>query len=117
MAKGRVSLRAGEGISRREFWGNHIAACEVSGVSIAQYCREHGLSYAGYQWWKSELKRRKIPVVFTEVRMPPAVDAVEGAIEVVLGGSRVVRVRSGFDETTLARVLAVVERCGCSGGA
>ena len=117
MARGRVSLGVGEGISRSAFWENHISACEVSGVSIAQYCRDRGLSYAGYQWWKSELKRRRIPVTFTEVRMPPGVNAVEGVIEVVLGGNRIVRVHSGFDETTLARVLAVVERCGCSEGA
>ena len=113
MAKGRVSLQAGEEVSRPEFWGKHIAAREVSGVTIAQYCREHGISCASYQWWKRELKRRKIPLVFTEVHMPLSVNAVEAAIEVVIGGSRIIRVHSGFDETTLARVLAVVERCGC----
>ena len=113
MATGRMSLRAGEGISRAEFWGKHLAAREVSGVSIAQYCRDHGLSYGSYQWWKRELKRRKIPVVFAEVRVPHAANAVDGAIEVLIGGSRIVRIRSGFDEATLARVLAVVERLGC----
>lgn len=113
MAKGRVSLLAGNGISRSEFWGKHIAAREASGVSIAQYCRDHELSCASYHWWRGELKRRKISVVFAEVRMPLAGGAVDGAIEVVLGGSRIVRVHSGFDEATLARVLAVVERCGC----
>ena len=113
MARGRVSLAVGAGISRAEFWGKHIAAREGSGVTIAQYCRDHGISCASFQWWKSELKRRKIPVVFAEVRMPLATNVVEGAIEVVVGGNRVVRVHSGFDEATLARVLAVVERCGC----
>ena len=113
MARGRVSLRAGEGSSRSEFWGKHIAAREVSGVTIAQYCRDQGISCASFQWWKRELKRRKISVVFTEVRMPLATNAVDGAIEVVIGGGRVVRVHSGFDEATLARVLAVVERRGC----
>lgn len=113
MAKGRVSGRRQDGRSRSEFWGKHIAAREASGVSIAQYCRDHELSCASYHWWKGELKRRKISVVFAEVRMPLAGGAVDGAIEVVMGGSRVVRVRSGFDEATLARVLFVVERCGC----
>ena len=87
MARGRVSLAVGAGISRAEFWGNHIAAREVSGVTIAQYCRDQGISCASFQWWKSELKRRKIPVVFAEVRMPLSVNAVEAAIEVVIGGS------------------------------
>ena len=113
MARGRVSLVAGAGISRAEFWGKHIAAREMTGLSIAQYCRNHGLSCASYQWWKRELKRRKIPVVFAEVRVPQTATALDGAIEIVIGGNRIVRVHSGFDETTLARVLAVVERSGC----
>ena len=117
MAKGTNSVMVGEGGSRWEFWAGHIAACGASGVPIAQYCRDQGLSYGGYHWWKRELKRRNLPAGFVEVRVPPAANAVEAAIEVVLSGRGIVRVHPGFDETTLARVLAVVERGGCCGGA
>jgi hypothetical protein len=41
------------------------------------------------------------------------VGAAEGAIEVLLGGGRSVRVRAGFDEATLRRVIAALESPAC----
>jgi hypothetical protein len=41
------------------------------------------------------------------------VGAAEGAIEVLLGGGRSVRVRAGFDEATLRRVIAALETPAC----
>jgi hypothetical protein len=37
----------------------------------------------------------------------------EAALEVVLAGGRRVRVHPGFDEATLARVVAVLEAVSC----
>jgi hypothetical protein len=37
----------------------------------------------------------------------------EAALEVVVGHGRRVRVHPGFDEATLARVVAVLERVSC----
>lgn len=109
--------------SREAYWRGHVAACEVSGASSAQYCREHGLSYSGYQWWKRELKRRDGGVgtrpegrAFAEVRLPssalPSV-GLGALIEISVAGSRRIHVHPGFDEETLVRVVAVLERAAC----
>lgn len=101
---------------REDYWLEQIAACELSGLSIARYCREQGISAAQYYWWKSELKRRaaRRPVpLFAEVR-PARVEAVvPSAIEVSLSGERVVRVHPGFDAATLAGVVRLLEGLGC----
>jgi hypothetical protein len=102
---------------REAYWRKQIEVCESSGLSIARYCREQGISAAQYHWWKSELKRRaatRSVALFTEVRPVPRVEAVvTSTIEVALSGERVVRVRPGFDAATLAGVVQVLEGLGC----
>lgn len=107
----------GSARERREaYWRKQIEVCESSGLSIARYCREHGVSLAQYHWWKGELKRRaatRSVALFAEVR-PARVEAVvTSAIEVALLGERVVRVHPGFDAATLAGVVQVLEGLGC----
>lgn len=105
------------GMSRAErevYWRERIAACAASGMSAARYCRESGIPVAKYRWWKGELKRRNaltvLPTLFAEVRPVPWRGAVAPpSIEIALAGDRMVRVPAGFDETTLARVVRVLE--------
>jgi hypothetical protein len=99
---------------REAYWREQIAACAASGMSAVRYCRESGIPIAKYRWWKGELKRRNavavLPALFAEVRPVLRCGAVPSpSIEVVLGGERVVRVPAGFDETTLMRVVRVLE--------
>ena len=116
MANKRVSVDECEEVSRPAYWGRHLAACEALGVSMARYCRERGLSYSGLQWWKQELKRRAGAAraserpAFAEVRVAAAPEAL---IEIGCGGSRRIGVHPGFDEETLVRVLAALERGAC----
>jgi len=100
--------------SREEFWREHVAAWEKSGQSIRGYCRAQELSEAGFHFWKRELKRRderraseaRRPA-FAEVRIAAVHEAF---IEIVCGESRRIQVHPGFDEETLTRVIAAVER-------
>ena len=99
---------------RESYWREQIAACAASGMSAVRYCREAGMPVVKYRWWKRELKRRNalavLPVLFAEVRPVPRCGAVPPpSIEVALACDRMVRVPAGFDETTLARVVRVLE--------
>jgi hypothetical protein len=51
-----------------------------------------------------------LPVHFSEASAPTPPLTDRAAIEVVLGGGRRVAVGPGFDEQTLRRVVAVLER-------
>ena len=102
------------GAEREAYWRERIAACAASGMSAVRYCREAGIPLANYRWWKGELKRRSalavLPALFAEVRpVSRHCLAVTPSIEVALAGDRAVRVPEGFDATTLARVVRVLE--------
>ncbi len=106
---------------REQCWRERIAACEATGKSIAQWCRDEGISAWQYHWWKGELKRRErsgaVTPVFAELR-PASVALMESsAIEVALAGDRLVRVHPGFDAGTLSAVIRVLEGTARAGGA
>ncbi|NLF56586.1 MAG: IS66 family insertion sequence element accessory protein TnpB [Candidatus Hydrogenedens sp.] len=99
---------------REACWRERIGACAASGLGVARYCREAGISVAGYYRWRRELGRRDavaaLPSLFAELRPVPAPCAADGApIEISLAGGRMLRVAAGFDGETLARVVRVLE--------
>ncbi len=106
-----------DGASREAFWREHVARWASSGQSIAGYCRARDLSEGCFHYWKSARNRREARRAADAAR--PAFAEVQVAvsstapIEIAFDGGCRVQVRPGFDEETLARVLAVMERGAC----
>jgi hypothetical protein len=101
-------------VEREAYWREVLAGYADSGQTLKAYCERAGLPYAKCQWWKSELKRRdrRRPVVpvFAEVHSPAvAPDSGVPAIEIAVRGNRLIRVSPGFDASTLAAVVRVLE--------
>ena len=103
--------------TRESYWRRRIAACESSGKSIVQYCRDAGVPVSTYSWWKGELKRRDgaqgSAASFAEVHVALPADPAPALLEVALGEDRRVRVWPGFDAETLAQVVRVLEGVRC----
>lgn len=83
-----------------------LSAWRASGVPLAVFCRDRGLSYSSVYRWR-RLLDAKVPALL-EVKVVQAPSAA--TYEVVVGGGRAVRVTQDFDDDTLARLLAVLER-------
>jgi len=102
---------------REQCWRERIAACESSGKTIAQWCRDEGIAVALYLWWKKEIKRRDraqaVTPVFAEVRPAQVSFIPPSPLEVVLPGERLVRVHPGFDAATLSSVVRLLEGLEC----
>lgn len=105
--------------SREAYWRGHVAAWARSGESVRGYCRSRGLSEAAFHFWKRELKRRDgsaaskpTRLAFAEVSLPSSA-LHEVSIEIAVVGSRRIHVYPGFDEETLLRVIAALERAAC----
>lgn len=41
----------------RRFWGRHVDEQSGSSVTVAEYCRQHGLCQASFYVWRSRLAR------------------------------------------------------------
>ena len=114
--------------SRRPFWQEHLRAWSESGLTQADYCRQHQLSRAAFGWWKRQLRgkprvrkgrtgtkqsqhRGPGPVQFVEVQPGPDIStgSSPAVYEVLLSRGRAIRVDHEFDSDVLKRLIATVE--------
>ena len=84
-----------------------LAQLEKSGESVAGYERRTGIPASRLHWWRKRLAAdqsegpRFVPVRVTG-------EVTTAALEIVVG-ARVVRVRDGFDDEILLRLIRVLE--------
>jgi hypothetical protein len=100
---------------REQFWRRHLAQQDGSGLTIRDYCLNHGLNeHSFYSWRRMISERDRRAASATPAFLPVAVvDAPaplnDPSIEIQLGGGRCVRVRNGCDRVLLADVLALLQ--------
>ena len=105
-------------------WTERVKRWGKSGLGREEFAEGEGINAKRLTWWRWKLRAeaesapKREPVRFLPVRvvgeaMVTTVVA-ESAVEVVLGNGRTIRVLSGFDAATLARVLRVATEGGDS---
>jgi transposase-like protein len=127
-----MARRGGRDRGKEWQWRRVLRQWRRSGQSIRAYCLEHGLSEPSFYAWRRTVQERDRQAVHQPQRgrqhsreaienragrggsggLPvfvPVTVAAAPLFEVVLGDSRVVRVPTGFDLTSLRQLLAVLE--------
>lgn len=102
---------------KERYWRRVLRQWQASQpTTVRAFCVAQGISQPLFYWWRREIQRRDrerpqfLPVHV--VGETPVLECDGSAIEVVLGGGRCVRVRPGFDRTTLVRLLDVLGEGG-----
>jgi len=96
-------------------WQAHVNALAQSGLSRAEYCRQHGLSYHALTYWQRKLSRRRsntttlVPVSLEATAVRNAVQAGQTDLQIILPGKMSISVGDNFSPTTLSRLLTVLE--------
>jgi len=95
-----------------EQWRRIFTEQQRSGLTVAAFCQERGISQGSFYAWKKRLRpvaaaRPAVPPRFVELQVagtpPPA------EIEIELASQRRVLVRPGFDPDLLLAVLRTLE--------
>ena len=86
-------------------WGKRVADCRSSGLSVAAWCSENGVSTASYYKWQSKLYHLSAPQ-FVELNRKP-----KAAVAVLHIGDAEVEISSGIDEETLTTICLVLKKC------
>ena len=99
----------------RRKWSRIIAAQRRSGLPVAKFCAERGISAWSLFAWKRKLKgvadQSPRPSGFVEARVRGVV-GVGGEVVVELAGGRRIIVGSGFDRRVLLEVIDALEAGG-----
>jgi len=112
MAAGLVS---GKRNSKQAFWKARVDAWKRSGLSAAEYCRRHGLSYHAFRYWRRKLGKGggvpvslvPVPGVIPREESHHACNAAD--LRLKLKGRFTVEVGDGFSPATLARLVSTLE--------
>jgi hypothetical protein len=121
--------RRGRDSAKERYWRRLLEEWRRSGLTGRDFCAAKAVSEASFYSWKREIARRDQEEVearrmtarpgataaalpaFLPVTMAPT--PVPAALEVVLAGGRLLRVRGGFDGAVLRQLLAVLEAPSC----
>jgi len=97
-------------------WEAHLTAQKQSGLSRAEYCRQHQLSYDASTYWNQKLSKpinkgtTLVPVAFKPNTIKSSVSEVEATLKVVLPDKIAIEVSDDFSPATLTRLLATLEK-------
>ncbi len=105
-------------VSEKElFWRRLFRLHSEEKISVRELCCTYGVSIPSYYVWKRKLEKSPSPdssFPFAELRVAQENEArYSDAIEVMLHNGRLLRVGPGFDETTFARLISLLESDGC----
>jgi hypothetical protein len=90
-------------------WAERIGAQQRSGISVKQFCKEHGLTeYSFYAWRKRLRQTGPVRFALVERRPRPQEPAAEAALELVLTTGERLRISAGVDAAILRTVLDVL---------
>ena len=96
---------------RREHWRRTVGRWQASGLSQAEFCRRQDIPVWKLAWWRKRLKGQAetsaslfVPVTIA----PTAASAVE--LELTLPGGRILRFGARVEPTTLAGIVAALEK-------
>ena len=106
---------SGKKDSKQVFWKAHIGAANRSGLSLAEYCRRHGLSCSAFRYWRRKLGKGAgtpvslvpVPGVIPQEESHHACNAAD--LRLNLKGRFTVEVGDGFSPATLARLVSTLE--------
>lgn len=97
--------------SENNSWEGHVREWKLSGLSQAEYCREHHISIKSFGYWKRKLTKSEPGTSLVEVKGFHAsrIFSCTRPLFLTLGGRYRIEVERGFDPETLGRLLEVLE--------
>jgi len=110
MPRSLVGLVLGRIVARRRWSAEEartvLKRLDASGLSVREFAARHGLDAQRLYRWRAQLAMASSAPAPAFIEIKPAAGA---AIEVVLRSGHVVRVRDGFGEEALRRVVAALD--------
>lgn len=94
---------------KMEEWAERISEQQRSGISVKQFCKDHGLTeYSFYSWRKRVQEKNSVRFALVERRGERQELPTEGVLELVLTSGERLRIGGAVDAATLRTVLDVL---------
>jgi hypothetical protein len=88
-----------------------MAAWQESEMTQAAYCEHNDLNLKTFAYWRHRLKNGSRAVKLVQIAAPQAnpMHNTFGSLKLIVDGRFAIEVSDGFDPSTLARIVEVVQ--------
>lgn len=111
-----MTKRIDKGHTRQQrHWQVHVKALVRSGLSRAEYCRQHDISYHALTYWQKKLSKPAsttttlVPVTLQSDSDRNVIPSGRAELQINLPGKMSIAVGDNFSPATLTRLLTVLE--------
>ena len=95
------------------FWKAHVKAWQDSGLSRAEYCRRHDLSYGAMTYWHGKTKGTDCQTASGSIVPVLSIQPVElsshSPIRIIFREQFTIEIDAEFDEAVLRKVVRALE--------
>jgi hypothetical protein len=101
-----IATKAPQGAERRRYWEAHIERWQHGGMTQKDYCRDNGLKWSTFHYWRKRIEELSAPMQLIQVAQTPGPTGKERSeLMLIIGDHYKIRVGDGFNPATLARLV------------
>ena len=94
---------------KRSFWKQHIDSWQETGLTQAEYCRQHNLKHHQLVYWKKRYLKTETNVSFVPLKFEDLLDLSvrqePAPLTLVINSEFKIEIRAGFDRQLLQQLI------------
>jgi uncharacterized GH25 family protein len=94
---------------KRTYWKQHIDSWQETGLTQAEYCRQHNLKHYQLVYWKKRFLKTETDVSFVGLKLEDLLDIVpqpdRASLSLVIYNQFKVEISAGFDAQLLRQLI------------
>ena len=97
---------------KRIYWKQHIGSWQQTGLTQAEYCRQHNLKHHQMVYWKKRFSNTETGVSFVPVKLEDLLDIPAqpdcAPLSLVINDQFKIEICAGFDALLLRQVIVAL---------
>ena len=99
---------------KRIYWKQHIDSWQQTGLTQAEYCRQHNLKHHQLVYWRKRFLKTETDVSFVPLKLEDLLDIParqdQASLTLVINNDLKIEIRAGFDAQLLRQLIYVLRR-------
>ena len=98
---------------KRIYWKQHIDSWQQTGLTQAEYCRQHKLKHHQLVYWKKRFLKTQTDVSFIPLKLEDLLDVPTGqdqcSLTLAIDNHFKIEIRAGFDAQLLRQLIFALQ--------
>ncbi len=94
---------------KRSYWRKHIDSWQQTGLTQAEYCRQHNLKHHQLVYWRKRFLKTETDVSFVPLQLEDLLDLParqkQAPLVLVINSQFKIEIRAGFDAQLLQQLI------------